>query len=435
MNSIIVKNISKQYHLGKIGTGTLSHDLNRWWSRIRGKEDPYLLVTEVNQRDEKGSNQHVWALQDISFEVKKGEVIGIIGKNGAGKSTLLKILSRTTMPTTGYIKAEGRIASLLEVGTGFHPEMTGRENIFLNGAILGMRRYEIKQKLDSIIDFAGIKRYIDIPVKRYSSGMYVRLAFSVAAHLDNEILIIDEALAVGDDEFQKKGLELIQRLNREEGRTVLFVSHNMYAINKICQKTILLENGLLKAKGNTQDIISNYLTNSRKITFTQESSISLPQKNVRITNCSFWQLGRATTTLLQGMPFEFFFVVKNCCTTPQQLYFNIELKSTLEDPITFFGNEFQLQDITLQANEKKQIRLYLADLCLRKGDYFVNLYFNNSLQWQEGIIEQNALCLHIESPQKEYFDKPDRQWRNFSSNKLHGHLPLKIEQLQQEVIS
>ena len=205
---IILKaeNISKQYRLGVVGTGTLSHDLNRWWHKVRGKEDPYLKVGETNDRSTKGTSEYVWALQDINFEVERGEVLGIIGKNGAGKSTLLKLLSRVTSPTTGTIRARGRIASLLEVGTGFHPELTGKENIYLNGAILGMRKKEITRKLDEIIDFSGVERYIDTPVKRYSSGMYVRLAFAVAAHLESEILIVDEVLAVGDAEFQKKML-------------------------------------------------------------------------------------------------------------------------------------------------------------------------------------------------------------------------------------
>src|ERR1035437_338096 len=206
-NTVIkVENLGKQYRLGQVGTGTISHDLNRWWSKVRGKEDPYLKIGETNDRATKGESDLVWALKDINFEVKQGEVLGIIGKNGAGKSTLLKILSRVTGPTVGDIKVKGRIASLLEVGTGFHPDLSGRENIFLNGAILGMTKQEIKSKFDEIVDFSGVERYIDTPVKRYSSGMYVRLAFAVAAHLEPEILIVDEVLAVGDAEFQKKCL-------------------------------------------------------------------------------------------------------------------------------------------------------------------------------------------------------------------------------------
>lgn len=258
---IILKaeNISKQYRLGQVGTGTLSHDINRWWHKIRGKENPYLKIGETNDRSTKGSSDYVWALQDINFEVERGEVLGIIGKNGAGKSTLLKILSKVTAPTTGSIKSRGRIASLLEVGTGFNGEMTGRENIFLNGAILGMTKKEISSKLDEIIEFSGCERYIDTPVKRYSSGMTVRLAFAVAAFLEPEILVVDEVLAVGDAEFQKKAIGKMQAISREGGRTVLFVSHNMAAIQKLCTKCILLQNGKFIAQGKTEDIIQQYL--------------------------------------------------------------------------------------------------------------------------------------------------------------------------------
>jgi lipopolysaccharide transport system ATP-binding protein len=261
---IILKaeNISKQYRLGQVGTGTLSHDLNRWWYRIRGKENPYLKIGDANDRSTKGTSDYVWALQDINFEVQRGEVLGIIGKNGAGKSTLLKILSKVTAPTTGSIKSRGRIASLLEVGTGFNPELTGKENIFLNGAILGMTKKEITSKIDEIIEFSGCERYIDTPVKRYSSGMYVRLAFAVAAFLEPEILIVDEVLAVGDAEFQKKAIGKMQDISRTGGRTVLFVSHNMAVIQKLCTKCILLQNGRFIMQGKTEDVINFYLSQS-----------------------------------------------------------------------------------------------------------------------------------------------------------------------------
>ena len=261
MSDIILKseNISKQYRLGLVGTGTLSHDLNRWWSRFRGKQDPYLRVGELNKRDQTGSDKYVWALKDISFEVNRGEVLGIIGKNGAGKSTLLKILSKITSPTTGIIRSRGRIASLLEVGTGFHPELTGLENIYLNGAILGMTKTEISSKLEEIIEFSGCQRYIDTPVKRYSSGMKVRLAFAVAAHLEPDILIADEVLAVGDAEFQKKAIGKMQDMSRGNGRTVLFVSHNMAAVQSLCDRCILLKHGSIVANGETQDVVATYL--------------------------------------------------------------------------------------------------------------------------------------------------------------------------------
>jgi lipopolysaccharide transport system ATP-binding protein len=261
MSDIILKatNISKQYRLGLVGTGTISHDLNRWWFKIRGKEDPYLKVGSVNVQRSKSDSDYVWALQNINFEVKEGEVLGIIGKNGAGKSTLLKILSRVTSPTTGEIKTKGRIASLLEVGTGFHPELTGRENIYLNGAILGMTKAEIRVKESEIIEFSGCLRYIDTPVKRYSSGMRVRLAFAVAAFLEPDILVIDEVLAVGDAEFQKKAVGKMQDISKGDGRTVLFVSHNMAAVKSLCTRTIVLENGLTMFEGNTNDAVDFYL--------------------------------------------------------------------------------------------------------------------------------------------------------------------------------
>jgi lipopolysaccharide transport system ATP-binding protein len=255
---IKVENLSKQYRLGAIGTGTLSHDINRWWHKVRGKEDPYLKVSQVNDRVQKATSDYVWALHDINFDIRQGEVVGVIGRNGAGKSTLLKILSRTTLPTTGSVKVRGRIASLLEVGTGFHPELTGRENVFLNGAILGMRKSEIKSKFDAIVDFAGVEKYIDTPVKRYSSGMYVRLAFAVAAHLDPEILIVDEVLAVGDAEFQKKALGKMKDVSKGEGKTVFFVSHNISAIRQLCTSGILLKAGRMETKGHVDEVIKNY---------------------------------------------------------------------------------------------------------------------------------------------------------------------------------
>lgn len=255
---IKIENISKQYRLGQVGTGSLAHDVNRWWHQLLGKEDPYLKVGETNDRTQKADSNYVWALKDISFSIEKGDVVGIIGRNGAGKSTLLKVLSRTTAPTTGSVKVKGRIASLLEVGTGFHPELTGRENIFLNGAILGMTRKEIQRKFDEIVDFAGVERYIDTPVKRYSSGMYVRLAFAVAAHLEPEILIVDEVLAVGDAEFQKKCLGKMKDVSEKDGRTVLFVSHNMGAVKQLCTKGVLLVNGKLAEQGNIERIIKEY---------------------------------------------------------------------------------------------------------------------------------------------------------------------------------
>ena len=264
--AIEFNNISKQYRLGLVSTRTLSHDLNRWWqTSILHKEDPYLKIGSVNDRSLAADSEYVWALRNIDFKVEQGDVIGIIGKNGAGKSTLLKLLSRVTGPTTGTINARGRIGSLLEVGTGFHPEMTGRENIYMNGAILGMTKHEIGKKLDEIVDFSGCERYIDTPVKRYSSGMTVRLGFAVAAHLDPEILVVDEVLAVGDAEFQKKAIGKMQDVSKGEGRTVLFVSHNMTSIKALCKRGVILKNGMLVDDGPVDTIVTHYLRGDSEV--------------------------------------------------------------------------------------------------------------------------------------------------------------------------
>lgn len=265
-NTVIeFNNVGKQYILGTIGTGTLSQDLNRWWANIRGKEDPFLKIGDTNDRTQKGDSRFVWALRDINFKVEQGDVVGIVGKNGAGKSTLLKILSRVTSPTTGDIKIKGRIASLLEVGTGFHPEMTGRENIFMNGSIMGMTKAEIKSKFDEIVDFAGVAKYVDTPVKRYSSGMMVRLGFAIAAHLEPEILVVDEVLAVGDAEFQKKAIGKMQDVSKGQGRTVLFVSHNMAAVRSLCTRGILLNNGTIDFTGSIPATLDKYLKNEENV--------------------------------------------------------------------------------------------------------------------------------------------------------------------------
>jgi lipopolysaccharide transport system ATP-binding protein len=254
---VSVEHLGKMYRLGQIGTGTLSHDLKRWWALARGKEDPYLKVGAENDRTKKSSSDYVWALQDVSFDIKQGDTLGIIGRNGAGKSTLLKLLSRVTTPSAGQIKMKGRVASLLEVGTGFHPELTGRENIYLNGAILGMTKAEISRKFDEIVSFAGIELYVDTPVKRYSSGMYVRLAFAVAAHLEPEILIVDEVLAVGDAEFQKKCLGKMEDIANED-RTIIFVSHNLYSVAELCKKGLVLANGKSIFHGDVHKAIELY---------------------------------------------------------------------------------------------------------------------------------------------------------------------------------
>jgi lipopolysaccharide transport system ATP-binding protein len=257
---ISIENVSKLYRLGTVGTKSLQGDIKRWWATIRGKEDPYAMIGTSNTLSSKSNSEYVWALKDINLEIKQGDVVGIIGKNGAGKSTLLKILSRVTTPTTGKISINGRVASLLEVGTGFHPELTGRENIFLNGSILGMKKAEIRSKFDEIVDFSGVEKYIDTPVKRYSSGMYVRLAFAVAAHLEPEILIIDEVLAVGDAEFQKKALGKMQDVSSGQGRTVLFVSHNIDAVKQICKSGILIQEGTIAYMSDSKSVAERYLS-------------------------------------------------------------------------------------------------------------------------------------------------------------------------------
>ncbi len=277
--AIRVENVSKFYRLGYVSASTISDDLKRFWSvNVLRKPDPFLLIAEQNNR-EKGGSDYVWALKDVSFDIKKGEVLGIIGKNGAGKSTLLKILAKVTSPTAGSIKINGRIASLLEVGTGFHPELTGRENIFLNGAVLGMRKSEIRAKFDEIVDFSGVERYIDTPVKRYSSGMYVRLAFAVAAHLEPDILILDEVLAVGDAEFQRKCLGKIQNVSQNDGRTVLFVSHNMTSIADLCTKCVQMKRGEMAMYADTRTVVGEYLQENLKSMSSYDDLAMVPRSN------------------------------------------------------------------------------------------------------------------------------------------------------------
>lgn len=312
MLALKAENISKQYRLGQVGTGTLSHDLNRFWHKVRGKEDPYLKIGEANDRTSKGSSDYVWSLQNINFEIKQGDAVGIIGRNGAGKSTLLKILSKVTQPTTGKIYTQGRIASLLEVGTGFHPEMTGRENIFLNGAILGMTKKEIVRKFDEIVDFSGVERYIDTPVKRYSSGMYVRLAFAVAAHLESEILIVDEVLAVGDAEFQKKCLGKMGDVSKGEGRTVLFVSHNMAAVNELCNTGILLDQGKVLIQDTIDKCIVEYQKKSGHISSydTLRDNFTIENKKISVNKFSVTPIEGNVLNITSGVRIELEFTSK-----------------------------------------------------------------------------------------------------------------------------
>ena len=375
MSTVIkVENLSKQYRLGLVGSGTFKEDAKKWWAKMRGKENPYALEGEENNRSVKGSSDYVWSLKDINFEVQKGDRIGIIGRNGAGKSTLLKILSKVTSPTLGSLRAKGRIASLLEVGTGFHPELTGRENIFLNGAILGMRRHEIKSKLDEIISFSGVERYIDTPVKRYSTGMYVRLAFAVAAHLENEILIIDEVLAVGDAEFQKKCLGKVGAVSKGEGRTVLFVSHNMAAINKLCNTAMYLENGILRNFGNTYDIIKEY---NNKNSYINSGIDLINDKTLRRGNGEVRfvevEINNGAEFLDPNEPIDIKFSLEVLKNVNQLCFLCIVYNAEGTEPITDSG-VIQLEENNLSVGFNKEYRFQINSKILRTGYFPVYLW-------------------------------------------------------------
>jgi lipopolysaccharide transport system ATP-binding protein len=430
--AIEFNNISKQYRLGLVSTRTLSHDLNRWWQmNILRREDPYLKIGEVNDRAHKGSSEYVWALKDINFEVEQGDVVGIIGKNGAGKSTLLKILSKVTTPTTGTIKAKGRIASLLEVGTGFHPEMTGRENIYMNGAIMGMTRNDINRKFDEIVDFAGVERYIDTPVKRYSSGMTVRLGFAVAAFLEPEILVVDEVLAVGDAEFQKKAIGKMQDVSRGEGRTVLFVSHNMTAITNLCQNTILFENGSIKDHGETSLVITNYLNTGNKYINQKTPNIQLNNKQFEVSEFTIYQYASKNSYIIeQGLPLFFEFIFSNKSNKSCRLEFNFELKTGQGEPVTCFGNEFQNFPISIMQYCKQQITISIKETLLKKGSYFLSLYFK--VYQDRDIFDyylENAFRIEVETPSPLYFTNNKNTWKLFPAGYQHGHIGLKIDDL------
>lgn len=374
---IQVQNLSKQYRLGVRNTGTISHDLNRWWAKVRGKEDPFAKVGEVNDRTKAAAtSEYVWALKDINFEIKKGEVLGVIGRNGAGKSTLLKLLSKVTRPTTGTIKMKGRVASLLEVGTGFHPELTGRENVFLNGAILGMTKVEIKKKFDEIIEFAGVERYVDTPVKRYSSGMYVRLAFAVAAHLEPEILIVDEVLAVGDAEFQKKCLGKMNEVSKEDGRTILFVSHNMGAIKGLCNSGLLLEHGTVALiDKNIEHVVGRYLSSNH---LTNSSSLSIKEREDRKGNgvlrvVSIELVAAINNAQIEsGKPlgFKIGYEAKLNTFSAKVL---ISINNEHNETIVFLDSE-TIADFPGVLRRNGKIEVYLSDgFGLPKGQYFINV--------------------------------------------------------------
>ncbi len=370
MTAIEFENICKQYRLGLVSTGTLSHDLNRFWqTKVLRREDPYLKVGEVNDRAHKGASEYVWALKDINFKVEQGDVVGIIGRNGAGKSTLLKLLSRVTAPTTGTIRARGRIASLLEVGTGFHPEMTGRENIYMNGAIMGMSRAEITRKLDEIVDFSGCERYLDTPVKRYSSGMTVRLGFAIAAHLEPEILVVDEVLAVGDAEFQKKAIGKMQDVSRGEGRTVLFVSHNMGAVKNLCKTGILMDQGQISFNGSIEETIVKYLNNSEKTNFADRFvGKTRPPSYIKAIHF-IDKNGTEIDKILSGEPLNI--VIDFCCPQNVKADINIGVYKQTGEKISRLSTEYT--PIKLSAKSNHQITFSLKRVCLNEGNYFFNV--------------------------------------------------------------
>ncbi|MDG4714326.1 ABC transporter ATP-binding protein [Winogradskyella marincola] len=368
MSEVILKveHISKQYRLGLVGTGTLSHDLKRWFYKLRGKEDPYLKIGDTNDRSKAAKSDYVWAIKDINFEVKRGEVLGIIGKNGAGKSTLLKILSRVTSPTTGQIKTKGRIASLLEVGTGFHPELTGKENIYLNGAILGMTKAEIKAKEQEIVEFSGCQRYIDTPVKRYSSGMRVRLAFAVAAFLEPDILVVDEVLAVGDAEFQKKAIGKMQDISKGDGRTVLFVSHNMAAVENLCTRAILLENGKVKFEGDTKDCIQMYLKGKKTTSSDFDSKFI---KKVRMLNKN----NEVSDQFVMGEDF-ILEITSSGIKNTTGLHLGFFIKDTYEQKLTAFSTA--MKSVVVEQNNGLDEEVFLFKIKkpnLIQGDYIIDI--------------------------------------------------------------
>lgn len=390
--AIKFENVGKQYRLGVIGTGTLSQDLNRWWARVRGKEDPFLKIGEENDRTKTDGTGFVWALRNISFNVQQGDVVGIVGKNGAGKSTLLKILSRVTSPTVGSIKIKGRIASLLEVGTGFHPEMTGRENIYMNGAIMGMTKDEITRKFDEIIDFAGVEKYVDTPVKRYSSGMMVRLGFAIAAHLEPEILVVDEVLAVGDAEFQKKAIGKMQDVSRGEGRTVLFVSHNMAAVKSLCTRGIIIKNGLIDYIGDINSTVERYLTDSDSSKNTHIiDNIKWVKSTLKITHVSINGTDSSFSTIRSG---QRTLEVKIKGYTSEEMIYDemIIIKSKEGVPFATYSPGHYFGDIRHQPpGEFEIVRDIELPPILSEGQLLVDLYLHHPMV--EYLVKAPNCCI------------------------------------------
>lgn len=400
--AIEFNHVSKQYRLGLVSTRTLSHDLNRWWVvNVLGKEDPYLKIGSVNDRSKKADSEYVWALKDIDFKVEQGDVIGIIGRNGAGKSTLLKLLSKVTGPTTGTIKAKGRIGSLLEVGTGFHPEMTGRENIYLNGAILGMTKAEISRKLDEIIDFSGCERYIDTPVKRYSSGMTVRLGFAVAAFLEPEILVVDEVLAVGDAEFQKKAIGKMQDVSQGEGRTVLFVSHNMASIQQLCRHGILLKNGMVEKVGDVGDVVDYYLGGMKTVNdFNRSGNSCVRVRDLRMSS--------ATVTLGDDLEIE---VDLEAVKDIEMVDISFDIKDEVGAQIAHVTNYDDKYSIPyMRKGEKKTVNCRIKNINLAPGCYTSHIWIGNPYTTYDNILS----CIRFRVTQNELFIKRITPYDSYS---------------------
>jgi len=400
--------IGKQYRLGLVGTGSLQHDINRWWqTTILRKEDPYLKIGEVNDRSKKGTSDYVWALKDISFKVEQGDVVGIIGKNGAGKSTLLKLLSHITAPSVGHIRYRGRIASLLEVGTGFHPEMTARQNIYMNGSIMGMTRHEITSKLDEIVDFAGIERYLDTPVKRFSSGMTVRLGFAVAAFLEPEILVVDEVLAVGDAEFQKKAIGKMKDVSSHGGRTVLFVSHNMAAVRSLCKNGIVLQNGMINYMGAVNDAVDQYL----KVYADQYEGLSLAE------------IPRTDTVngLVKFLGYEYLNENNEVISPHCGKFLRIRVKFKVNDELSSFGISAGIRNmygdpimsfpsILTMTNVPVPSGIHYADLDIPKlpltgGTYRIGLYCDASNNVKSGCGDYVDNIIKLQVDNDDFFDQ------------------------------
>ena len=405
--------VGKQYRLGLVSTRTLSHDLNRWWQvSVRGKEDPYLKIGETNDRSTTGSSEYVWALRDIDFKVEQGDVVGIIGKNGAGKSTLLKLLSKVTGPTVGIIRARGRIGTLLEVGTGFHPEMTGRENIYMNGAIMGMTKNDVTRKLDEIVAFSGCERYIDTPVKRYSSGMTVRLGFAVAAHLEPEILVVDEVLAVGDAEFQKKAIGKMQDVSRGEGRTVLFVSHNMASIQNLCKTGVLLEKGSIKTIGRVDEVVNAYV--SANLSEVGDISHLSKFKRIGLTTkeLEILELTRVSPYMIDSTE-DIIFVatVKRNSKTIKNFQF-----TTLIDNIasggTRVGMAYSPEVVWPEGKDEVEFEIRIPEHHLAKGKYILDVWVGqgdvtNSYKYFDSVYD--SLTLEVES----ILGVPISEWHSY----------------------